>query len=234
MLLVVSGMLALVPGPNVLAYFFAFRVVGHWLSMRGARQGLHRARWVGRACPILTRLRGAGGPADGRARGAIQEVASRAGSRPAAALRGADAAAAMSAGVTIPHVKLRDLAARLDCRLDGDGDVEISGVAGIHEAGPGDVTFLANAKYQKALAATSASAVILRDDGSTAPCAVLRARDPYLAFARAVGVFAPDDRPAPGVHALAAIAADARARRRRCRSGRSCRSAPAPRSARAR
>jgi hypothetical protein len=58
-LLVVSGVLALVPGPNVLAYYFAFRVVGHWLSMRGARQGLDRARWSGRSCPPLTRLRGA-------------------------------------------------------------------------------------------------------------------------------------------------------------------------------
>ena len=106
-------------------------------------------------------------------------------------------------------MKLRDLAARLDCRLDGDGDVEISGVAGIHEAAPGDVTFVANAKYLKALASTNASAVILRDDGSAAPCAVLRARDPYLAFARAVGVFAPDDRPAPGVHPGAAVAGDA-------------------------
>src|SRR5690606_24555955 len=43
-----------------------------------------------------------------------------------------------------------------------------------------------------------------------APCAVLRARDPYLAFARAVGVFAPAWRPAPGVHPMAAVASDAR------------------------
>ena len=78
-LLVVSGVLALVPGPNVLAYFFAFRVVGHWLSMRGARQGLHRARWVGRACPILTRLRGATElPAAART-ARIQEAASQLG-----------------------------------------------------------------------------------------------------------------------------------------------------------
>ncbi len=78
-LLVVSGILALVPGPNVLAYFFAFRVVGHWLSMRGARQGLDRARWVGRACPILTRLRGATElPAAARTT-RIQEAASQLG-----------------------------------------------------------------------------------------------------------------------------------------------------------
>jgi UDP-3-O-[3-hydroxymyristoyl] glucosamine N-acyltransferase len=107
-------------------------------------------------------------------------------------------------------VKLRELAARLDCRLEGDGDLEIVQVAGIDQAGPGDITFLANPKYERALAATQASAVILRDDAPAAPCAMLRARDPYLAFARAVGVFAPVLKPAPGVHALAAVAADAR------------------------
>ena len=55
--LVVSGPLAIVPGPNVLAYYFAFRVVGHWLSMRGATQGLRRVSWSGRPCPALTDLR---------------------------------------------------------------------------------------------------------------------------------------------------------------------------------
>jgi UDP-3-O-[3-hydroxymyristoyl] glucosamine N-acyltransferase len=105
-------------------------------------------------------------------------------------------------------VKLRDLAARLECRLEGDGDVEITGVAGIQSAGPGDVTFLANLKYQSALAATRAGAVLLREDGPTAPCPVLRARDPYLAFARAVGIFAPSLRPAPGIDPMAAVAAD--------------------------
>ena len=106
-------------------------------------------------------------------------------------------------------MKLRELAERLECRVEGDQDVEIVRVAGIQDAAAGDITFLANAKYEKLLATTRASAVILREGAASAPCAVLRARDPYLAFARAVGVFAPAWRPAPGVHALAAIAADA-------------------------
>jgi hypothetical protein len=55
--LVGSAVLALVPGPNLLAYYFAFRVVGHWLSMRGAAQGLHRVVWTGRPCPPLSELR---------------------------------------------------------------------------------------------------------------------------------------------------------------------------------
>jgi UDP-3-O-[3-hydroxymyristoyl] glucosamine N-acyltransferase len=107
-------------------------------------------------------------------------------------------------------VKLQELAARLDCRLEGDGEIEIVGVAGIEQAQAGELTFLANPRYERVLANTRASAAIVREGGPGAPCAVLRARDPYLAFARAVGLFAPAWRPAAGVHSLAAVAADAR------------------------
>jgi hypothetical protein len=55
--LIASGALMLVPGPNLVAYYFAFRVVGHWLSMRGAAQGLHHVVWSGRPCPPLGELR---------------------------------------------------------------------------------------------------------------------------------------------------------------------------------
>ena len=107
-------------------------------------------------------------------------------------------------------MKLRELSERLGCRLEGNGDLDILRVAGIQDAEPGDVTFLANPKYEKTLRLTRASAVILRDDAPAASCAMLRTREPYLAFARAVGLFAPSWRPAAGVHALAAVAADAR------------------------
>ncbi|HEU4690001.1 MAG TPA: UDP-3-O-(3-hydroxymyristoyl)glucosamine N-acyltransferase [Vicinamibacterales bacterium] len=107
-------------------------------------------------------------------------------------------------------MKLRELADRLECRLEGDGDLEVTRVSGIQDAQPGDVTFLANPKYEKLLASTRASAVILKDTAPATPCAMLRARDPYLAFARAVGLFGPVSRPLAGVHTLAAVAADAR------------------------
>jgi hypothetical protein len=55
--LIASVALVLIPGPNLVGYYFACRVVGHWLSMRGASQGLHRVLWTGRACPPLTDLR---------------------------------------------------------------------------------------------------------------------------------------------------------------------------------
>jgi hypothetical protein len=52
-----SGLLMLVPGPNVLAYYFAFRMVGHFLSLRGARQGLSGVTWVYQPSAPLTELR---------------------------------------------------------------------------------------------------------------------------------------------------------------------------------
>jgi hypothetical protein len=57
LLLTGSAVLMPVPGPNLAAYYFAFRVVGHWLSLRGARQGLDHIAWTGRACEPLTELR---------------------------------------------------------------------------------------------------------------------------------------------------------------------------------
>lgn len=56
-LMVLSAALILVPGPNVLGYYFAFRVVGHYFSMRGARQGLDAVRWSSRADEALADLR---------------------------------------------------------------------------------------------------------------------------------------------------------------------------------
>ncbi len=109
-------------------------------------------------------------------------------------------------------MKLRDIAARLNCRLDGDGDVEIVRVAGIDQAGPGDVTFVANPKYASRLAHTRASAVIVAAKGESVtspPCAVLRADNPYLAFANALRLLV-EIAPLPaGIDPHAAVAADA-------------------------
>jgi UDP-3-O-[3-hydroxymyristoyl] glucosamine N-acyltransferase len=102
-------------------------------------------------------------------------------------------------------LKLREIAARLECRLDGDGEIEIRRVAGIEEAGPGDLTFFTNVKYAPLLRTTAASAVIVGDTADAAPCAMLRAAQPYLAFARAVELFVPDERPPAGAHRLAHV-----------------------------
>lgn len=104
---------------------------------------------------------------------------------------------------------LGELARRLDCPVEGDAAIEIRRVAKIEDAGPGDLTFLANPKYASKLAGTRASAVILNGDDVAAPCAVIRSASPYLTFARAAQVLAPAQAHAPGIHALAAVAADA-------------------------
>lgn len=54
---IASGLLMLVPGPNLLAYYFAFRLVGHFLSLRGARQGLDRIAWIHERSAPLSDLR---------------------------------------------------------------------------------------------------------------------------------------------------------------------------------
>ena len=106
-------------------------------------------------------------------------------------------------------MKLTEVAERLGCRLEGDGDVEIVRVERIQYAGAGDLTFLANSRYARDAATTRASAIILGEsfarpvDGR---CVVLRTADPYGAFARAVALFAPPEPPAAVVHPLASMA----------------------------
>jgi UDP-3-O-[3-hydroxymyristoyl] glucosamine N-acyltransferase len=103
-------------------------------------------------------------------------------------------------------LKLSELAERLDCRLEGDGTIEVHRVIGIEDAAAGDLTFFANSKYAAALKKTRASAVILGEKDEAAPCAMLRTSNPYLAFARAVGVFADAWRPPVGIHPRAYVA----------------------------
>lgn len=102
-------------------------------------------------------------------------------------------------------MRLSDLAERLGCRLDGDGAIEVYRLAALDKAGPGDLTFLSNSKYAAQLPLTRASAVIVNETVTGAPCATLRTRQPYVAFAEAVALLMPAERPSEGVSPLAAI-----------------------------
>jgi len=57
LLFVGSGVFFFVPGPNLIAYYFAFRVVGHYLSMRGASSGLSAIEWKAEPSAPLAELR---------------------------------------------------------------------------------------------------------------------------------------------------------------------------------
>ena len=108
-------------------------------------------------------------------------------------------------------MKLSALASALDARLEnGPPDTDITGVNGIEQAGPGELTFVSNPKYAAAARTTKASAVIVSEDFPAIPAAMLRAKDPYLTFARALELFHAPARYAPGVHPTAVVDASAR------------------------
>ena len=106
-------------------------------------------------------------------------------------------------------MKLREIAGRLGCCLEGDGDLEISGVAGMEHAGPGQLTFLANPKYGPKVKHTQASAILVDRAVAGVEIAFLISENPYLDFARALELYYRPPRPAPGIHPLAYVAATA-------------------------
>ncbi|HTZ94977.1 MAG TPA: UDP-3-O-(3-hydroxymyristoyl)glucosamine N-acyltransferase [Terriglobales bacterium] len=108
-------------------------------------------------------------------------------------------------------MKLSHIASTLGARLEnGRPNTEITGVAGIEEAKPGQITFLANPKYAPAARKTRASAVILGEDFPALPTAMLRSQNPYLAFARCAQLFYQGPSYPAGVHATAVIHSSAR------------------------
>jgi len=113
-------------------------------------------------------------------------------------------------------MKLGDLAARLECGLEGDPQLEISGVAGIENAQPGEITFLDNRRYSSALRTTRASAVLVEErtpverEPGAPPLAALRADNPRLRFAQALELFFHAPHYLPAVHPTAVLAPSAR------------------------
>jgi len=108
-------------------------------------------------------------------------------------------------------MKLAELAGRLGVRLEnGSPDTEITGVAGINEAKAGQLAFVANPKYAAAAKTTQASAVLVAEDAPGIPAAMLRSKNPYLDFARALEMFYEPPRYEPGVHATAVVDATAK------------------------
>lgn len=106
-------------------------------------------------------------------------------------------------------MKLSAIADKIDCQMVADHDVEIHRIAGIEEAGPGDLTFVANRKYYRYIRDTRASAIILGVDVPPVSIASLRTKNPYLAFAMALELFFEPSLPPPGIHPTAVIAEDA-------------------------
>jgi UDP-3-O-[3-hydroxymyristoyl] glucosamine N-acyltransferase len=105
-------------------------------------------------------------------------------------------------------MKLKELAIATFAKIEqGDESMEITGAAGLDIAQKTEITFLANPKYTPQLRKTQAGAIFLNENE---PCertdiAVLRAKDPYLAYTRALRIFNPVAKITPSVHQTAVI-----------------------------
>jgi len=113
-------------------------------------------------------------------------------------------------------MKIFELAERTDARVEGLTDnIEITGAAGLDDATEGHVTFLANPRYTPRVNTTRASAIYLSEDAQTdRQIAILRVKDPYLAYTRALRIFNPEAELEPFIHPSAVIDPTARVAKR--------------------
>jgi len=102
-------------------------------------------------------------------------------------------------------MKLGELASRLGAELRGNPDLDVTGVKGIEEAGPAEITFVANPKYTALARTTRAAAVLVEPEFQEISAATLRIKNPYHAFNRALGIFYQPPAYAPGIHPTAVI-----------------------------
>ena len=109
-------------------------------------------------------------------------------------------------------MKLSELAEKTFSTVaQGPSDMEIESAAGLDIAGPTQISFLANPKYTPQVETTKAGAIFLSEGVETErkDLAILRAKDAYLAYTRALRIFNPEPPIAPGIHSSAVIDATA-------------------------
>src|SRR5271167_2075651 len=102
-------------------------------------------------------------------------------------------------------MKLGELATRLGAELCGDADVEVTGAKGIEDAGPTEITFVANPRYTPLARKTAAAAVLVEPEFQEISTATLRIKNPYHAFSRALGFFYQPPAYLSGIHPTAEI-----------------------------
>ena len=109
------------------------------------------------------------------------------------------------------RVTIADIAKLVEGEIVGNGRIEITGCAGLKEAKEGDLSFLANPKYEPLAKQSKASAIIIPRQMSLPGKTVIRVDQPSLAFSKAINHFLKDSTPliAAGIHPTAVIAKDA-------------------------
>ncbi|MGG2143886.1 UDP-3-O-(3-hydroxymyristoyl)glucosamine N-acyltransferase [Symbiopectobacterium sp. RP] len=107
-------------------------------------------------------------------------------------------------------IRLDALAAQLDAQLHGDGDIVITGVASMHSARSGQITFLSDSRYREQLTTTQASSVVVTEvDLPYCKAAALVVKNPYLTYARMAQLMDTTPQPAQDIAPSAVIADDA-------------------------
>ena len=110
-------------------------------------------------------------------------------------------------------MKLSEAARRLGVVVDNcsaPDDIDVTAVTGVEEAGPQDITFVSNPRYVAAARATKAAAIIVSEEFTAGSTPLLRSKNPYLTFAKAIELFYQAPKYAPGVHPTAVIAPTAK------------------------
>ena len=108
-------------------------------------------------------------------------------------------------------MKLSDIATAVNATLDNaTPNTEITGVAAIEQAGPGQLTFVSNPKYNAAAKRTKASAVIVSENFPAISAGMLRSKNPYLAWAKAIELFYQPPSYAAGIHPTAVVHVNAK------------------------
>jgi UDP-3-O-[3-hydroxymyristoyl] glucosamine N-acyltransferase len=102
---------------------------------------------------------------------------------------------------------LKEIAEFVEARLVGDGSVQVTGVASVQTASPGDLVFVQDDKNLGAALQSQASAVMAGRfaGGNAYSKPLLIAEDPRLAFARAAHLLRPKPERKPGVHGSAVV-----------------------------
>jgi len=109
-----------------------------------------------------------------------------------------------------PGLTVEELARLLACPFEGDGRKVITGVAGLENAGTGDLVFLASPKFRKLLEGCQAAAAIVPPEETFRALPVIISKTPQLTFILAVEHFFRPYRPEPGIHPTAAVSPSAR------------------------
>jgi len=109
------------------------------------------------------------------------------------------------------NLTVRELAERLGGQLDGNGEAVLTGIASLESAGPGDLTFVVDARRASRLATTKAGAALVAADAPAAPLPLIRVEHVQAAVAEVLAIIGEtEELPPAGTHPTAIVAGDAR------------------------